>query len=141
MCAVPVMRTVCRESRNEPRRFFLHEEATRQLPGDFELFEGASPALEMHDGHMPKRAHRNASFLADFAERAEVGGSDLTRDVFSIGSSMVLESPCALPLTVLGVAVPLAVPGNYVVESLSSRGRMRALRVSAVAIMPMAEAA
>jgi predicted metal-dependent phosphoesterase TrpH len=43
---------------------------------DFELFEHAFPALETHNGHMLKIANENAALMADFAGRAEVGGSD-----------------------------------------------------------------
>jgi predicted metal-dependent phosphoesterase TrpH len=43
---------------------------------DFELFEHAFPALETRNGHMLKLANENAALLADFAARAEVGGSD-----------------------------------------------------------------
>jgi predicted metal-dependent phosphoesterase TrpH len=43
---------------------------------DFELFEHAFPALETRNGHMLKIANENAARLADFAARAEVGGSD-----------------------------------------------------------------
>jgi len=43
---------------------------------DFELFERAFPALETLNGHMIALANRNAAFLADWAARAEVGGSD-----------------------------------------------------------------
>ena len=43
---------------------------------DFELFEHAFPALETRNGHMLARANENAAALADFAAKAEVGGSD-----------------------------------------------------------------
>lgn len=43
---------------------------------DFELFERAFPALETRNGHMLRIANENAALLADFAARAEVGGSD-----------------------------------------------------------------
>lgn len=278
MCTVPVMRTVCRESYNQPlpvyeklKRlgmdlvtitdhdsidavealrsrpdFFLSEEVTCKLPSGgelhvgvyditdrdhieiqrrrndfssltaylyerdlffsanhvfssltgrralqgFKLFESAFPALETHNGHMLKRANRNAALLADFAALAEVGGSDahafasvgcaytvvpnarnnreyldglrrglgrvrgesggyfkLTRDVFSIGWGMVMENPYTLPLTLLGVAIPLVILGNYVIESVFARWwmsrymQMRALRVTGPAVRPMAEAA
>jgi predicted metal-dependent phosphoesterase TrpH len=162
----------------------------RRTLEDFELFESAFPAIETHNGHMLKRANRNAALLADCAALAEVGGSDahalasvgcaytvvpnardkreyldglrrgigrvrggnggyfkLTREVLSIGRSMVQENPTTLPLTLLGVAVPLIVLGNYVMESAFCRWwmsrylQMRALRVADSAVGPMAEAA
>jgi len=164
MCTVPVLRTVCRESYNEPEAvyeklkrlgmdlvtitdhdsidavealrsrpdFFLSEEATCTLPSgtelhvgvydigdrdhveiqrrrhdfeslaaylmehrlffsanhvfssltgrraieDFELFESVFDALETRNGHMLALANNHAARLADFAGRAEVGGSD-----------------------------------------------------------------
>jgi predicted metal-dependent phosphoesterase TrpH len=157
---------------------------------DFELFEHAFPALETRNGHMLKIANENAALLADFAARAEVGGSDahviasvgcaytvvpnahdkreyldglrhglgrvrgetggyikLTRDVWSIGRSMVKSNPWTLPVSFLGVAVPLVTLGNYLVESVFARWWMsrylqrRALRVANSAAHPMAEAA
>jgi len=48
----------------------------RRAMADFELFESVFPAVETHNGHMLPRANRNAAALADFAGRAEVGGSD-----------------------------------------------------------------
>ena len=48
----------------------------RRALADFELFESAFPAVETHNGHMLPRANRNAAALADFAAKAEVGGSD-----------------------------------------------------------------
>lgn len=48
----------------------------RRRIGDFELFEHAFPAIETRNGHMLKIANENAALLADFAARAEVGGSD-----------------------------------------------------------------
>jgi predicted metal-dependent phosphoesterase TrpH len=157
---------------------------------DFELFEHAFPALETRNGHMLKIANENAALLADFAARAEVGGSDahaissvgcaytvvpyardkreyldglrrglgrvrgetggylkLTRDVWSIGRSMVKSNPWTLPVSLLGVAVPLVTLGNYVVESVFARWwmsrylKLRALRVANSAARPVAEAA
>jgi predicted metal-dependent phosphoesterase TrpH len=157
---------------------------------DFELFEHAFPALETHNGHMLKIANENAALLADFAARAEVGGSDahaiasvgcaytvvpyardkreyldglrrglgrvrgetgsyikLSRDLWSIGGSMVKSNPWTLPVSLLGVAVPLVTLGNYVVESVFARWWMsrylkqRALRVANSAAGPVAEAA
>jgi len=48
----------------------------RRALQDFELFETAFPAVETHNGHMLARTNRNAAALADFAAKAEVGGSD-----------------------------------------------------------------
>jgi len=48
----------------------------RRRLADFELFESFFPAIETHNGHMLRRANRNAAALADFAAKAEVGGSD-----------------------------------------------------------------
>jgi predicted metal-dependent phosphoesterase TrpH len=157
---------------------------------DFELFEHAFPALETRNGHMLKIANENAALLADFAARAEVGGSDahaiasvgcaytvvpyardkreyvdglrrglgrvrgetggylkLTRDVWSIGRSMVKSNPWTLPVGFLGVAVPLVTLGNYAIESVFARWWMsrylerRALRMANSAAPPAAEAA
>jgi predicted metal-dependent phosphoesterase TrpH len=43
---------------------------------DFRLFETVFPALETRNGHMLAKANANAAWMADFAARAEVGGSD-----------------------------------------------------------------
>ena len=48
----------------------------RRHAADFELFETAFPAVETGNGQMLARANQNAAALADFAARAEVGGSD-----------------------------------------------------------------
>jgi len=48
----------------------------RRSLSDFELFERDFPALETRNGHMLARANENAAALADFAAKAEVGGSD-----------------------------------------------------------------
>jgi predicted metal-dependent phosphoesterase TrpH len=48
----------------------------RRSLGDFELFEREFPAVETRNGHMLARANENAAALADFAAKAEVGGSD-----------------------------------------------------------------
>jgi predicted metal-dependent phosphoesterase TrpH len=48
----------------------------RRSLADFELFENAFPALETRNGHMLACANENAAAVADFAARAEVGGSD-----------------------------------------------------------------
>jgi predicted metal-dependent phosphoesterase TrpH len=48
----------------------------RRSLDDFELFERVFPALETRNGHMLARANENASILADFSAKAEVGGSD-----------------------------------------------------------------
>jgi predicted metal-dependent phosphoesterase TrpH len=48
----------------------------RRALADFELFERAFPAIETRNGHMLPRANENAAALADFAAKAEVGGSD-----------------------------------------------------------------
>lgn len=48
----------------------------RRDAADFALFESAFPALETHNGQMLPHANRSAAALADFAGRAEVGGSD-----------------------------------------------------------------
>ena len=156
---------------------------------DFLLFESVFPALETHNGHMLARANRNAAAVADFAARAEVGGSDahvmasvgcaytvvprarskqeylaglrhglgrvrgetggfwkLTRDILSIGRSMVRENPRTAPYAALGLAVPAVILGNYVIESFFARWwmsryrRARALRGGECAT-PIAEVA
>jgi len=48
----------------------------RRAEADFELFATAFPALETHNGHMLAIANASAARLADWAARAEVGGSD-----------------------------------------------------------------
>ena len=48
----------------------------RRALADFELFEREFPALETRNGHMLARANENAAHMADFAAKAEVGGSD-----------------------------------------------------------------
>jgi predicted metal-dependent phosphoesterase TrpH len=80
--------------------------------------------------------------------RGETGGYfKLTRDLWSIGGSMVRSNPWTLPVSLLGVAVPLVTLGNYVVESVFARWWMsrylelRALRVANSAAGPVAEAA
>ena len=65
----------------ERRLFFSANHVFSSLTGrraleDFELFETAFPAIETHNGHMLAGANANAAALADFAGRAEVGGSD-----------------------------------------------------------------
>ena len=47
----------------------------RRAVPDFALFETDFPAVETRKGHMLARANENASVLADFRGRAEVGGS------------------------------------------------------------------
>ena len=47
----------------------------RHAVPDFALFETDFPAVETRKGHMLARANENASVLADFRGRAEVGGS------------------------------------------------------------------
>jgi predicted metal-dependent phosphoesterase TrpH len=80
--------------------------------------------------------------------RGETGNYlKLTRDLWSIGCSMVKSEPLTLPVAMLGVAVPLATLGNYVVESVFARWWMsrymkaRALRVANSSADPIAEAA
>ena len=80
--------------------------------------------------------------------RGETGNYwKLTRDVWSIGRSMVKTNPWTFPVAMLGVAVPLVTLGNYVVESVFARWWMsrylksRALRVANTAADPVAEAA
>ena len=48
----------------------------RRAIEDFRLFETAFPAVETLNGHMLARANANAAWVADYAARAEVGGSD-----------------------------------------------------------------
>ena len=80
--------------------------------------------------------------------RGETGGYlKLSRDLWSIGGSMVKSNPWTLPVSLLGVAVPLVTLGNYVVESVFARWwmsrylKLRALRVASSAAGPVAEAA
>ena len=80
--------------------------------------------------------------------RGETGGYlKLTRDLWSIGGSMVGSNPWTLPVSLLGVAVPLVTLGNYVVEGVFARWwmsrylKLRALRVANSAAGPVAEAA
>jgi predicted metal-dependent phosphoesterase TrpH len=65
----------------ERRLFFSANHVFSSLTGrraleDFELFETAFPAIETRNGHMLAEANAHAAALADFAGRAEVGGSD-----------------------------------------------------------------
>ena len=48
----------------------------RRTLEDFEVFEREFPALETRNGHMLARANESAAAMADFAAKAEVGGSD-----------------------------------------------------------------
>lgn len=80
--------------------------------------------------------------------RGETGSYlKLSRDLWSIGGSMVKSNPWTLPVSLLGVAVPLVTLGNYVVESVFARWwmsrylKLRALRVASSAAGPVAEAA
>jgi predicted metal-dependent phosphoesterase TrpH len=61
--------------------------------------------------------------------RGQVGGFwKLTRDVLAIGRNMVRENPWTLPIATLGVAVPLVVLGNYIVENAFARWWMARCR-------------
>jgi hypothetical protein len=80
--------------------------------------------------------------------RGETGGPwKLMRDVLSIGSSMVRENPRTAPVALLGVAVPLAILGNYCLENVFARWwmarylRLRALRQTGCGAAPIAEVA
>jgi predicted metal-dependent phosphoesterase TrpH len=80
--------------------------------------------------------------------RGETGSYlKLSRDLWSIGGSMVKSNPWTLPVSLLGVAVPLVTLGNYGVESVFARWwmsrylKLRALRVASSAAGPVAEAA
>jgi predicted metal-dependent phosphoesterase TrpH len=165
----------------ERRLFFSANHVFSSLTGrraieDFALFERSFDALETRNGHMLALANDHAARLADFAGKAEVGGSDahvmasvgcaytvvpgarsrqeyleglrrgfgkvrgetgsywkLTRDVLSIGRSMVCENPLTLPIAALGWLVPFIIMGNYVVEGMFARYWMdRYLRARAV---------
>ena len=48
----------------------------RRAVEDFALFESAFDAIETRNGHMLALANNHAARLADFASKAEVGGSD-----------------------------------------------------------------
>lgn len=48
----------------------------RRAMEDFELFEAVFPAVETRNGHMLARTNEGSVELADFALKAEVGGSD-----------------------------------------------------------------
>lgn len=48
----------------------------RRAPEDFALFESVFDAIETRNGHMLALANNHAARLADFASKAEVGGSD-----------------------------------------------------------------
>lgn len=65
----------------ERRLFFSANHVFSSLTGrraveDFALFESVFDAIETRNGHMLALANDNAARLADFACRAEVGGSD-----------------------------------------------------------------
>lgn len=54
--------------------------------------------------------------------RGAAGGyCKLTRDIWSIGASMVDETPAAAVLVPLALAVPLVTLGNYLIESVFAR--------------------
>ncbi|MFZ0936491.1 MAG: hypothetical protein WA015_19370, partial [Bryobacteraceae bacterium] len=80
--------------------------------------------------------------------RGETGGLwKLTRDVLSIGRSMVREDPRTAPVAMLGVAVPAAILGNYVIENVFARWwmarylRLRTLKGTGCGATPTAEVA
>jgi hypothetical protein len=51
--------------------------------------------------------------------RGETGGVwKLMRDVLSIGRSMAIENPWTAPVAALGIAVPVIILGNYILESV-----------------------
>jgi hypothetical protein len=56
------------------------------------------------------------------------GVRKLTRDVVAIGHNMVRENPWTLPVASLGVAVPLVILGNYIVENAFARWWMAQCR-------------
>jgi len=58
----------------------------RRADADFELFATAFPAVETHNGHMLAIANAGAARLADWAARAEIGGSD-AHAMASVGSA------------------------------------------------------
>ena len=61
--------------------------------------------------------------------RGQVGGVwKLTRDVLAIGRNMVRENPWTLPVATLGVAVPVVILGNYIVENVFARWWMAQCR-------------
>ncbi len=80
--------------------------------------------------------------------RGETGGFwKLTRDVLSIGRSMVREDPRTAPVAMMGLAVPAVILGNYVLESVFARWwmarylRLRALREAGCGAIPTVEVA
>lgn len=65
----------------ERRLFFSANHVFSRLTGrrdiaDFDLFESVFDAIETRNGHMLALANDNAARLADFASKAEIGGSD-----------------------------------------------------------------
>jgi predicted metal-dependent phosphoesterase TrpH len=78
----------------ERKLFFSANHIFSSLTGrrsldDFELFERAFPAIETRNGHMLARANEYASVLADFAAKAELGGSD-AHALASVGCAWTL---------------------------------------------------
>ena len=99
------------------------------------------------------RARNKEEYLAGLRHglgrvRGETGSFwKLTRDVLSIGRSMVRENPRTALVASLGVAVPAIILGNYIKEGVFARWwmaryrRARALRGENPAVTPIAEVA
>lgn len=120
VCTIPLLSRVCRESYSQP-------------PADVdERLKRRGMDLRRGLGRM----------------RGETGGDvKFIRDLCGIGRRMVASKPWTAPVTLLGVAVPMATLGNYGVESVFARWWMSrylkvgALRVANPAAGPVAEAA
>jgi hypothetical protein len=95
-----------------------------------------------------KREYLDALRMGQGRVRGETGGVwKLLRDVASIGRSMAIENPWAAPVAALAIALPAAIVGNYIVESVFARRamarylRLRALRGAGRGATPIAEVA
>lgn len=151
MCTIPLLRTVCRESYNDPLTVYQKLKRLEMDP----------VTITDHDSIDPAEAHRSPP---DFSAKGEVGGSDahgidsvgctwtvvpsarsrqeyldglrrgmgkvrgatggywkLTRDILTVGEEMVRNMLLTIPLAPLALGVPMFTLGNYVVEAVFAR--------------------
>jgi hypothetical protein len=75
---------------NERQLFYSVNHAFSALTGrrsleDFAWFDGAFPAVEVRNGHIPERSNRLAERMAEYSGSARLGGSD-AHTLSSLGS-------------------------------------------------------